>query len=771
MSFEDYKGSINLGAGLKPSGEGYPLMQTSDIQAEEGGKRLDKLLDEYADRIEGIANKPTENLDEEITAQASLVEQIRTVLQEKMSAVGISSIEKAFTEGLVDTYIITFTDESTSTFTVTNGKSAYKYAKDAGYTGTENEFAEKLAAQDRMVGTWVLRDELDLTTLPEKSEIRFDSNRGKFKSIERQLVSEGIYSLNYRYQHDTLKCIYIDNPSGIDGISHGWQDESYKNLYILQEPDDENIDAWIRANADKPEQQQGTDARLRTKSKRVVDAINELNDKIDEGGADADLSNYQTKTDEGLETESKEVVGAINEVNGKIIISRLKTTLSANNTLSELVEVLRENGITANDSCLIKCGNYPTFSDTVVKISDVFGGSLISITEWYYPSDPINYTASGISASTTIGAIQTARNNLLTTTNKNIAGAINEVNGKTVDKIATIDTSFLGPENFDTDGSIMWKDGFAFLDEDGKLIKHGKIHQKIPICAGENVSFSYDAENNAIAINATGGGSSTDDSMIGTWVFNDEITLPTESIEISFISDGTEYAAMDVGSSGLYYSYEIGDFSEPAYDLLGNAWYFFDYQTFRILEEPPADVATWIKANAKKQGGSNSGSGGLEMPQIRFTSANGYAPEDVSTFLVDAEHPLKLTVEIVGGGALKVGDALQVCIRKRFNGSMRNGFKRKYKLQRFVEYIVTANDLDKKYLTVLVLGGGSSSTRGLFRDGNNAEKGLSPLYLRIRRPKGEMQNNNTRQTVDADFSNIVTIWKSYHRGEQLIRIY
>jgi hypothetical protein len=44
MAFENYKGSIKLGAGLTPAAEGYPLMQTSDIQAAEDGTRLDEYL-------------------------------------------------------------------------------------------------------------------------------------------------------------------------------------------------------------------------------------------------------------------------------------------------------------------------------------------------------------------------------------------------------------------------------------------------------------------------------------------------------------------------------------------------------------------------------------------------------------------------------------------------------------------------------------------------------------------------------------------------------
>jgi hypothetical protein len=54
MGFNDYKGDVTLISGLKPESEGYPLMQTCDIQAEQGepgkpGRRLDALLNELRD--------------------------------------------------------------------------------------------------------------------------------------------------------------------------------------------------------------------------------------------------------------------------------------------------------------------------------------------------------------------------------------------------------------------------------------------------------------------------------------------------------------------------------------------------------------------------------------------------------------------------------------------------------------------------------------------------------------------------------------------------
>lgn len=44
MGFESYKGSIQMAAGMKPAAEGYPLMQSCDIQVAEDGTRLDAFL-------------------------------------------------------------------------------------------------------------------------------------------------------------------------------------------------------------------------------------------------------------------------------------------------------------------------------------------------------------------------------------------------------------------------------------------------------------------------------------------------------------------------------------------------------------------------------------------------------------------------------------------------------------------------------------------------------------------------------------------------------
>lgn len=64
MGFKSYKGSLVLGAGLTPSAEGYPLMQSCDIQVAEDGTRLDALIN----RIPKIVALTQANYDDLVAA-------------------------------------------------------------------------------------------------------------------------------------------------------------------------------------------------------------------------------------------------------------------------------------------------------------------------------------------------------------------------------------------------------------------------------------------------------------------------------------------------------------------------------------------------------------------------------------------------------------------------------------------------------------------------------------------------------------------------------
>lgn len=77
-----------------------------------------------------------------------LSEWLAEILEHASELKGIESITKTGSSGYIDTYTILYSDGSTDTFQVTNGhdgKSAYEYAVEGGYEGTEEEFAEYIA--------------------------------------------------------------------------------------------------------------------------------------------------------------------------------------------------------------------------------------------------------------------------------------------------------------------------------------------------------------------------------------------------------------------------------------------------------------------------------------------------------------------------------------------------------------------------------------------------------------------------------------------------
>ena len=114
---------------------------------------------------------------------------------------GISNISKTGTEGLVDTYTIEFNDGTTSTFTVTNGDSAYKPAVEALgkridnlilSSGTESS-AEVVDARNGYDGTTY--DTLGTAIRSQVSEIKSDIAEISKNSLT--VDSEGYIGVTY----------------------------------------------------------------------------------------------------------------------------------------------------------------------------------------------------------------------------------------------------------------------------------------------------------------------------------------------------------------------------------------------------------------------------------------------------------------------------------------------------------------------------------------------------------------------------------------------
>lgn len=82
--------------------------------------------------------------------------------------------------------------------------------------------------------------------------------------------------------------------------------------------------------------------------------------------------------------------------------------------------------------------------------------------------------------------------------------ALENVGGS--DNITVIDTYYGDTEEVEaTEVGLSWSQYFAMFNDDGEIVNEGSIAQRVPIVAGENVTFETTDDNSKVKINATGG--------------------------------------------------------------------------------------------------------------------------------------------------------------------------------------------------------------------------------------------------------------------------
>lgn len=98
----------------------------------------------------------------------------------------------------------------------------------------------------------------------------------------------------------------------------------------------------------------------------------------------------------------------------------------------------------------------------------------------------------------------------------------------------------------------------------------------------------------------------TDDSIVGTWVFNDAIVYDSTwtSFYASFYSNNTEYKRFTIGSYDMSYVTTAGGY-QSAY-IFGTGVWGTNKQTVNIVSVDTTQsnysvFVTWLKANATKQ--------------------------------------------------------------------------------------------------------------------------------------------------------------------------
>lgn len=148
------------------------------------------------------------------------------------------------------------------------------------------------------------------------------------------------------------------------------------------------------------------------------------------------------------------------------------------------------------------------------------------------------------------------------------------------------------------------------------------------------------------------------------------------------------------------------------------------------------------------------------MPMIRV----GSVTDIDGTMKIGPMNPLIITVEIIHGH-LEVGDQVQICTRQLFTYD--SGRRRKMRLRREWQTVITESDVNSRFIFVPIEESSSQKGQRLFRTGaaSPGTKTLSPLYVRVRRP---VYNDGTE--VDGLFSNIVTVWKRFNRSTSKIYI-
>lgn len=474
--------------------------------------------------------------------------------------------------------------------------------------------------------------------------------------------------------------------------------------------------------------------------------------------ADIALDDYAIRiekdVDEALATNSKTIIGAINELcrsQGVLFGYYNEDDKKWYEDINFSVPIVLPGGSFIDASIFNMTFDY-TAKDVYFALSKV------SLKEWFTPMDLYN----GLKG--LVDLIKETTDSTKEELNSIKNGDISNLN--TVDKVTSIDTWAEGVYELDVSDGISWREGFSMMGDNSDTVASGEIYHRMPIIAGDNINFEPTEDGQYVRINATGGGTSSGDATVSdltntTWLLNETIDDTGYRIfYVDFISNGTNYTKFRLTYNGSQ-SYCTIQYDDETVYTSTNGWVDAKYRSITYRGGYAVTNEEWIGWNETY--GRCLGNS-LDMPQIRFANAI-YADAEK---IVSVNRPLKLTVEIVGGGALQVGDKLQICARRTY------GYKnaldlsyRKQKLRCQQQYEITEEDLDKKFLTITTDG---SVDRWLFKNDRKQSSAYfdcsSAFYMRIKR----VTQYAGGKECDAIFSNIVTVWKTFNKETKVVNL-
>ena len=245
-----------------------------------------------------------------------------------------------------------------------------------------------------------------------------------------------------------------------------------------------------------------------------------------------------------------------------------------------------------------------------------------------------------------------------------------------------------------------------------------------------------------------------------TWRISDEpvYSIETNTIRTPFVANGQEFVGINTAALAIRYV-RSDNSTVLVWDSKRGGWIDINYKditvSVKLYDYDPMKI--WLDTNGIVLSGDPDGTifrdpdRTANLPSIRFV---GFSTNTGSFFAPDEWH---FTIEVLGGGRLRLGDYFELCVMrtcKRPQSDRNAGFKRQ-RLRRIARKVI--RDTEFKYLTLVVA---SEEESQLFKnDRNDVSIGScrSNIYLRLKRP---FLDENGKENF-AKFSNVITLQKSY----------
>ena len=265
--------------------------------------------------------------------------------------IGISKIEKTKTEGLIDTYVITFSDNSTFEYTVTNGKD--------GKDGTGSSIGEEnviesikvngvaqTVAEDKSVDITVPTVDVDKNYVD--TELAKKANTSDIPSLDGYVTDEELNTKGYLTSHQDISG-KVDKVKGKSLIA----DTEIERLKGVKNYDDTNIKTELakKANStDVTKEISDKIAEVVSDAPESFDTLKEISDWISGHENDASAMNSAIKDNKSAITTLQTDKADKTEIPTKVSeLENDSSYLTEHQDISNLVVKEEGKGLSSND--------------------------------------------------------------------------------------------------------------------------------------------------------------------------------------------------------------------------------------------------------------------------------------------------------------------------------------------------------------------------------------------------------------------------------------